>query len=124
MADGQLVYAEIASGEKVGFQEFRRDPELKPFLSAFVDKDFIDPLQATRAMKKLIRIISEKQDLVKTGGVDVGPESDCFLLATGGARDMNAEMAEAEALAAKKPALMWSRFSGHKKGLFLDRRRH
>jgi len=64
-ADGHLVYNELASGEKAGFEEFRRDPALKPFLTDFVDVDSIDPLPATRAIKKLIWIISEKQDFVE-----------------------------------------------------------
>jgi len=102
-ADGHLVYNELASGEKAGFEEFRRDPALKPFLTDFVDVDSIDPLPATRAIKKLIWIISEKQDFVRAG-IGVGPECDCFLLAKGGIRDMNREMTEADEQLPRKRA--------------------
>jgi hypothetical protein len=62
---------------------------LKPFLTDFVNADSVDAMAATRAIKKLIRIVSEKRDSVRDIGV--GPESDCFLLAKGGVRGMNHE---------------------------------
>jgi hypothetical protein len=95
MSGGRRVYNEISSGEKKEFDEVRLDPALKPFLTDFVDADSLDALPTTRAIKVLIRKISEKQDFVRAG-IGVGPESDCFLLANGGVRDMNQEVAEAD----------------------------
>jgi hypothetical protein len=95
MSGGRSVYKEISSGENKEFDEVRLDPTLKPFLTDFVDADSLDPLPTTRAIKVLIRKISEKQDFVRAG-IGVGPESDCLLLANSGVRDMNQEVAEAD----------------------------
>ena len=65
-----------------------------------MNADSVDAMAATRAIKKLIRIVSEKRDSVRDIGV--GPESDCFLLAKGGVRGMNHEVAQADEEDAKK----------------------
>jgi hypothetical protein len=101
MSGGRSVYNAISSGEKKEFDEVRLDPALKPFLTDFVDADSLDALPTTRAIKVLIRKISEKQDFVRAG-IGVGPESDCLLLAGGGVRDMNQEVAEADEQDAKR----------------------
>ena len=76
---------------------------MKPFLTDFVDADSLDALPTTRAIKVLILKISETQDFVRAG-IGVGPESDCLLLANGGVRDMNQEVAEADEQDARKKA--------------------
>ena len=76
---GLLGYNAIAGGTDPRFDDIRGDEELKPFLSHFVDASEVDAIAATHSMKKLIRIISERQDALYPGGLDVGPSSDCFL---------------------------------------------
>jgi len=76
---GVLGYNAIVAGKDPSPDDLRQDNELKPFLTDFVDADSIDSIAATRSIKKLIRQISERQNLLNAGGLDVGPASDCFL---------------------------------------------
>src|SRR5216683_2620538 len=76
---GLLGYNAIVAGNDPSPDDLRQDNELKPFLTDFVDADSIDSIAATRSIKKLIRRISERQTLLNSSGLDVGPVSDCFL---------------------------------------------
>ena len=76
---GVLGYNAIVAGKDPSPDDLRQDNELKLFLTDFVDADSIDSIAATRSIKKLIRQISERQNLLNAGGLDVGPASDCFL---------------------------------------------
>jgi len=67
----------------------REDEELKPFLSNFVDAVSVDSIAAARALKKLIKGISDKQTAVSADGLDVGPVSDCFLSTSDGIKNIN-----------------------------------
>lgn len=86
---GLLGYNAIVAGKDPRPDDLRQDDELKPFLTEFVDADSIDAIAATRSIKKLIRQISERQNLLNAGGLDVGPDSDCFLGTLDGIKNIN-----------------------------------
>ena len=86
---GVLGYNAIVAGKDPSPDDLRQDNELKPFLTEFVDADSIDSIAATRSLKKLIRQISERQSLLNSGGLDVGPASDCFLGTLDGIKNIN-----------------------------------
>ena len=86
---GLLGYNAILAGKDPSPDDLRQDNELKPFLTDFVEADSIDSIAATRSIKKLIRQISERQDLLNAGGLDVGPASDCFLGTLDGIKNIN-----------------------------------
>ncbi|HTD44184.1 MAG TPA: hypothetical protein VK687_08380 [Bryobacteraceae bacterium] len=86
---GLLGYKAIVAGKDPSQDDLRQDNELKPFLTDFVDADSIDSIAATRSIKKLIRQISERQNLLNDGGLDVGPASDCFLGTLDGIKNIN-----------------------------------
>jgi hypothetical protein len=86
---GLLGYNAIVSGTDPTLDDLRQDDELKPFLSNFVDATAVDSIAAVRALKKLIRGISEKQNSVSAEGLDVGPVSDCFLGTMDGIKNIN-----------------------------------
>jgi hypothetical protein len=86
---GLLGYNAIVSGTDPDLDDLRRDEELKPFLSNFVDAASVDSIAAARALKKLIRGISEKQSSINPDGLDVGPFSDCFLGTADGIKNIN-----------------------------------
>jgi hypothetical protein len=86
---GLLGYSAIVSGTDPNLDDLRQDEELKPFLTNFVDAASIDSIAAVRALKKLIKGISDKQKLVSPDGLDVGPLSDCFLSTTDGIKNIN-----------------------------------
>jgi hypothetical protein len=86
---GLLGYNAIVAGKDPSQDDLRQDNELKPFLTDFVDADSIDSIAATRSIKKLIRQISERQNLLNDGGLDVGPASDCFLGTLDGIKNIN-----------------------------------
>jgi len=86
---GLLGYNAIVAGKDPSQDDLRQDNELKPFLTDFVDADSIDSIAATRSIKKLIRQISERQNLLNAGGLDVGPASDCFLGTLDGIKNIN-----------------------------------
>jgi hypothetical protein len=86
---GLLGYNAIAAGTDPGLDDVRQDDELKPFLSNFVEAASIDSIAATRSIKKLIRLISERQNSISAGGLDVGPVSDCFLGTPDGIKNIN-----------------------------------
>jgi hypothetical protein len=86
---GVLGYNAIVAGKDPSQDDLRQDDELKPFLTDFVDADSIDSIAATRSIKKLIRQISERQNLLNAGGLDVGPASDCFLGTLDGIKNIN-----------------------------------
>jgi hypothetical protein len=86
---GVLGYNAIVAGKDPSPDDLRQDNELKPFLTDFVDADSIDSIAATRSIKKLIRQISERQNLLNAGGLDVGPASDCFLGTLDGIKNIN-----------------------------------
>jgi hypothetical protein len=86
---GLLGYNAIVAGKDPSPDDLRQDYELKPFLTEFVDADSIDSIAATRSLKKLIRQISERQNLLNDGGLDVGPASDCFLGTLDGIKNIN-----------------------------------
>jgi hypothetical protein len=86
---GLLGYNAIVAGKDPSPDDLRRDYELKPFLTDFVDADSIDSIAATRSIKKLIRQISERQNLLNAEGLDVGPASDCFLGTLDGIKNIN-----------------------------------
>jgi hypothetical protein len=86
---GLLGYNAIVAGEDPSPDDLRQDDELKPFLTEFADADSIDSIAATRSIKKLIRQISERQNLLNAGGLDVGPDSDCFLGTLDGIKNIN-----------------------------------
>lgn len=86
---GLLGYNAIAAGKDPSPDDLRQDDELKPFLTEFADADSIDAIAATRSIKKLIRRISERQNLLNAGGLDVGPDSDCFLGTMDGIKNIN-----------------------------------
>ncbi len=99
--DGALVYSAFASSEDETFKSIRESPEFKPFLTDFVSSEFLEPIQTTRIIKRLIKTISENQDSVRAG-IGVGPTSDCFLLHKKGVRDMNDELEKVDAALAKR----------------------
>jgi len=86
---GLLGYNAIVAGKDPSQDDLRQDNELKPFLTDFIDADSIDSIAATRSIKKLIRQISERQNLLNDGGLDVGPASDCFLGTLDGIKNIN-----------------------------------
>lgn len=86
---GVLGYTAIVSGTNPALNDLREDEELKPFLSNFVDAASVDSIAAARALKKLIKGISERQNSVSADGLDVGPVSDCFLSTTDGIKNIN-----------------------------------
>jgi hypothetical protein len=86
---GLLGYNAIAAGTDPGLDDVRQDDELKLFLSNFVDAASIDSIAATRSIKKLIRLISERQNSISADGLDVGPVSDCFLGTPDGIKNIN-----------------------------------
>jgi hypothetical protein len=86
---GLLGYNAIVAGKDPSPDDLRQDNELKPFLTEFADADSIDAIAATRSIKKLIRQISERQNLLNAGGLDVGPASDCFLGTLDGIKNIN-----------------------------------
>lgn len=86
---GLLGYSAIVAGKDPSPDDLRQDGELKPFLTEFADADSIDAIAATRSIKKLIRQISERQSLLNAGGLDVGPDSDCFLGTLDGIKNIN-----------------------------------
>jgi len=86
---GVLGYNAIVAGTDPNLDDLRQDEELKPFLTRFVDAASVDSIAAVRALKKLIRGISDKQNFVSTDGLDVGPVSDCFLSTTDGIKNIN-----------------------------------
>jgi len=86
---GVLGYNALVSNTDPNLDDLRQDEELKPFLSNFVDADSVDSIAAVRALKKLIKGISEKQKFVSADGLDVGPVSDCFLSTTDGIKNTN-----------------------------------
>ena len=77
------------SGANPSLDDLRRDEELKPFLSNFVDASSVDSIAAARALKKLIKGISERQNSISADGLDVGPVSDCFLSTSDGIKNIN-----------------------------------
>jgi hypothetical protein len=86
---GVLGYNAIVAGTDPSLDDLRRDEELKPFLSDFVDASSVDSIAATRSIKKLIRVISERQDSISPDGLSVGPASDCFLGTNDGIKNIN-----------------------------------
>ena len=86
---GLLGYTAIVSGTNPALNDLREDEELKPFLSNFVDAASVDSIAAARALKKLIKAISDKQTVVSADGLDVGPVSDCFLSTSDGIKNIN-----------------------------------
>lgn len=86
---GLLGYNAILSGTDPNLDDLRRDEELKPFLTNFVDAASVDSITAARALKKLIRGISENQKAVQPDGLDVGPTSDCFLGTADGIKNID-----------------------------------
>jgi hypothetical protein len=86
---GLLGYNAIVAGKDPSPDDLRQDDELKPFLTDFADADSIDAIAATRSIKKLIRQISDRQNLINAGGLDVGPVSDCFLGTLDGIKNIN-----------------------------------
>ena len=86
---GLLGYNAIAAGMDPSLEDLRQDDELKPFLTAFVDAETVDAVAATRALKKLIRQISDRQNTISKDGLDVGPDSDCFLGTLDGIKNIN-----------------------------------
>ena len=86
---GAIGYRGIAAGSDPRFDDLRQDDELKPFLSEFVEAEAVDPIAAVRSLKKLIREISDRQNSLNTGGLDVGPASDCFLGTPDGIKNIN-----------------------------------
>jgi len=86
---GLLGYTAIVSGTNPALDDLRQDEELKPFLSNFVDAASVDPIAAARALKKLIKGISDRQNSVSADGLDVGPISDCFLSTPDGIKNIN-----------------------------------
>jgi hypothetical protein len=86
---GLLGYNAILAGKDPSPDDLRQDDELKPFLTEFAGADSIDSIAATRSLKKLIRQISERQNLLNAEGLDVGPESDCFLGTLDGIKNIN-----------------------------------
>jgi hypothetical protein len=100
--EGQRVYQEIREGKMPDFDAIRKDTTLRIFLSDNLGKDSVSGLSATASIKRLITIISEKQDLVGAD-INVGPTSDCFLLSTDGVKDMNEALQKEQAEQLKKP---------------------
>jgi hypothetical protein len=86
---GQLGYDAVSRGTFEGFIDLRQDEELKPFLNAFVDSATVDSIAAARSIKKLIREISDRQNAIRPGGLDVGPASDCFLGTADGIKNID-----------------------------------
>ena len=86
---GLLGYNAIVAGKDPSPDDLRQDYELKPFLTEFAEADSVDSIAATRSIKKLIRQISERQNLLNAGGLDVGPDSDCFLGTLDGIKNIN-----------------------------------
>jgi hypothetical protein len=86
---GLLGYNAIVSGSNPALDDLRQDEELKPFLSNFVDAASVDSIAAARALKKLIKGISDRQISVSSDGLDVGPISDCFLSTADGIKNIN-----------------------------------
>jgi hypothetical protein len=86
---GLLGYNAIVAGKDPSPDDLRQDDELKPFLTEFADANSIDAIAATRSIKKLIRQISDRQNLINAGGLDVGPVSDCFLGTLDGIKNIN-----------------------------------
>lgn len=86
---GLLGYSAIAAGTDPRLDDLRQDEELKPFVSDFVDAASVDSIAAARALKKLIKAISERQNLISAEGLDVGPVSDCFLSTLDGIKNIN-----------------------------------
>ena len=86
---GLLGYSAIVSGTNPALDDLRQDEELKPFLSNFVDAASVDSIAAARALKKLIKGISDRQNSVSAEGLDVGPVSDCFLSTSDGIKNIN-----------------------------------
>jgi len=86
---GVLGYNAVATGSDPGLDELRQDDELKPFLKNFVSAASVDSIAAARSLKKLIRSISDRQQSIRAGGLDVGPESDCFLGTLDGIKNIN-----------------------------------
>jgi len=86
---GLFGYNAIAAGTDPKFEDLRQDEELKPFLTNFVDAASVDSIAAARAVKKLIKAISDRQNLISVDGLDVGPVSDCFLSTTDGIKNIN-----------------------------------
>jgi small ligand-binding sensory domain FIST len=86
---GLLGYDAIVAGTDPNLDDLRQDEELKPFLSNFVDAASVDSIAAVRALKKLIKGISDRQNSVSPEGLDVGPVSDCFLSTTDGIKNIN-----------------------------------
>jgi len=86
---GVLGYTAIVSGTNPALNDMREDEELKPFLSNFVDAASVDSIAAARALKKLIKGISDRQTAVSADGLDVGPVSDCFLSTSDGIKNIN-----------------------------------
>ena len=86
---GLLGYTAIVSGTNPALDDLRQDEELKPFLNNFVDAASVDSIPAARALKKLIKAISDRQNSISADGLDVGPVSDCFLSTTDGIKNIN-----------------------------------
>ncbi len=86
---GLLGYDAIAKDTGARFDDLRQDEELKPFLTDFVDAASVDSIAASRALKKLIKAISDRQGLISATGLDVGPVSDCFLGTQDGIKNIN-----------------------------------
>jgi hypothetical protein len=86
---GLLGYNAIVAGTNPNLDDLRQDEELKPFLGDFVDAAAVDSIAAARALKKLIRGISDRQNSISAGGLDVGPVSDCFLSTADGIKNIN-----------------------------------
>lgn len=86
---GLMGYSAIVAGTDPSLDDLRHDEELKPFLSNFVDAASVDSIAAARALKKLIKAISDRQSSISADGLDVGPVSDCFLSTTDGIKNIN-----------------------------------
>lgn len=86
---GLMGYNAIATGTDPTLDDLRQDEELKPFLTSFVDALSVDSIAAARALKKLIKGISDRQNSISANGLDVGPVSDCFLGTTDGIKNIN-----------------------------------
>ena len=86
---GLLGYTAIVPGTNPALDDLRQDEELKPFLNNFVDAASVDSIAAARALKKLIKGISDRQNYVSADGLDVGPLSDCFLSTSDGIKNIN-----------------------------------
>jgi len=86
---GLLGYNAIVAKTDPNLDDLRQDEELKPFLSNFVDAASVDSIAAVRALKKLIKGISDRQNSVSPDGLDVGPASDCFLSTKDGIKNIN-----------------------------------